>query len=173
MVKINLYKTINKMRLPLSTILATTLIVISLPGQSSQMLAAPREAPDFTLSTLEGNSASLSDFQGKLVLLNFWSTHCPPCRAEMPYFEELFREGNEDLIILCVDVGENVSRVKDFARRNNFSLTILLDTNGRVARSYRVRFTPTTLLIDEQSKISKTKIGPFRSIDELRNFALS
>jgi peroxiredoxin len=91
----------------------------------------------------------------------------------MPYLEKLFREGNENLVILCVDGGENTSKVKDFVDKNDLSLTILLDTNRKVTRSYRVRFIPTTFLVSEEGEISKRKIGAFRNVEELRKFALS
>ena len=173
MTKTGLGKTVSKIRLLLGVGLAITLIAVGLPGQSSQMLAAPKKAPDFTLSTLEGDTVSLSGFQGKLVLINFWATRCHPCREEMPYLEELFREENENLVILCVDGGENASTVKDFARENDLSLTILLDINRKVTRSYKVRFIPTTFLVNEEGEISKRKIGAFRNVGELRKFALS
>jgi peroxiredoxin len=175
MAKTGLGRTVSKIRLLLGVGLAITLIAMGLPGQSSQMLAASKKAPDFTLPTLEGDTVSLSDFQGKLVLINFWATRCPPCRKEMPYLEELFREGNENLVILCINVGESASKVKGFADENDLSFTILLDANRKVYNSYpkRRKVIPITYLIDEQGEISKSKMGSFRNTEHLRSFALS
>ena len=175
MTKTGLGRTVSKIRLLLGVGLAITLIAMGLPGQNSQMLAAPDKAPDFTLSTLEGDMVSLSDFQGKLVLINFWATRCPPCLKEMPYLEELFREENENLVILCINVGESTSKVKDFTDKNDISFTILLDADRKVYKSYpkRRNVIPITFLINEEGKISKSKIGAFRNTEHLRSFALS
>ncbi|MFW6151255.1 MAG: redoxin domain-containing protein [Chloroflexota bacterium] len=129
--------------------------------------------PDFTLPTLEGSDITLSELQGTYVLVNFWSTHCPPCVAEMGYFEAVGSEHSEELEILAVDVQESVSTVREFLGGGETSFTVALDEGARVARSYGIRYTPTTIFIDAKGHAPYVKIGAFRSQEQLeRSVAL-
>ena len=114
-----------------------------------QVFKTPIEAPDFTLADLDGADISLRSYKGKVVLLNFWATWCPPCRAEMPSIEEMYGElKDRKFEILAVDVQESLATVKDFIEENEYTFPILLDTNGSVGAVYGARSIPTTYLID-------------------------
>lgn len=110
-------------------------------------------APDFTLTAVDGTSVSLSDLRGKVVLLNFWATWCPPCTAEMPDLNALYRRyGNEkDFVVVGVNLEERPQDVAEFARQKNIEFPLLLDRSGRVTRrDYRVRTLPMSMIIDRE-----------------------
>lgn len=143
----------------------TTVEVGLLDDRSSVGVGDP--APDFLLTVLNGDPVKLSDFQGKTVVLNFWASWCPPCRAEMPEFQELWEQRGEDatddLVILAVDflkedtVGAASSFVEDF----ELTFPILFDTpDSDVAARYGVRGLPNTFFIDREGVIRALNLGP-------------
>ena len=121
-------------------------------------------APDFQLENLAGQSISISDLQGKPVLLNFWATWCPPCRAEMPYLQQIYEEwSDKGLVLLAIDIGEGPSQIKEFLETNNLSLPVLLDSDKSVAQRYNITGIPTTFFIDKDGTIQVKIIGAFPS----------
>ena len=121
-------------------------------------------APDFQLENLEGQSVSLSDLRGKPVMLNFWATWCPPCRAEMPYIQQIYEEwSGKGLEVLAIDIGESPSEVKKFLQNQGLSLPVLLDTKKNVAQKYNITGIPTTFFIDSDGIIQEKVIGAFPS----------
>lgn len=118
-------------------------------------------APDFTLSDLDGNEVSLSDFKGKVVFLNFWATWCPPCRNEMPSMEALYQKlKDKDFELLAVSLDrQGSSAVKPFIRDYGLTFPILLDLDGKVARTYRVRGIPSTFVVDKEGLIAERIVG--------------
>ncbi|MBW2057440.1 MAG: TlpA family protein disulfide reductase [Deltaproteobacteria bacterium] len=118
-------------------------------------------APDFTLQDLDGTAVSLRDFRGKLVLLNFWASWCPPCRAEIPSMKKLQdRLKEEDFVLLAVDLRESSERVRSFRDKEGLNFLVLLDTDGAVGIAYAVRSIPTTYLIDSKGYIIGAALGP-------------
>src|SRR5690625_4623501 len=117
-------------------------------------------APDFTLSTLTGEEVSLSDFRGQRVMINFWATWCPPCRAEMPDMEKFHL--NEDIVILAINLTEtepSIQQVQDFVDEFNLTFPILLDETITVATAYEIRPIPTSLLVDSNGIIQNKAFG--------------
>ena len=93
-------------------------------------------AMDFELKTIDDQTVKLSDHSGKVILLNFFATWCPPCRMEMPDFNEMAREYEGGLEIIAINVGpEPLSRVREFAASNNLQFTIAMD-DGKVSKLY-------------------------------------
>ncbi|MBT3273531.1 MAG: redoxin domain-containing protein, partial [Spirochaetales bacterium] len=114
-----------------------------------QVFREPVVAPDFTLENLNGEEITLSSLKGKVVLLNFWATWCPPCRAEMPSMQEMYLLlEDENFELLAVDVQEPKKTVADFIEKNGYTFPILLDTSGRTGAVYGARSIPTTYIID-------------------------
>jgi len=146
-------------------ILTSVLLIV---GCSSQAPQVGKLAPDFQLPNLEGQAMSLSDFRGKPVLVNFWATWCPPCRAEMPYLQQVYEEWSyKGLVVLAINIGESPPTVKDFIQSGNFSFPVLLDINQDIALEYNIRGIPTTFLIDKDGIIQAIKVGAFSSKTEI------
>lgn len=118
-------------------------------------------APDFTLEDLEGNKVSLKDYEGeKIVLLNFWASWCPPCRAEMPDLDKLYKENkDDDFIVLAVNVGETEKTAKIFIEENGYSFPVLLDKTQEVGITYNTFSIPTSVMVDKEGKIRAYRPG--------------
>ena len=117
-------------------------------------------APDFELTTLDGETVKLSDYKGKRVMLNFWATWCPPCRAEMPDMQK-FQE-NKDVQVLAVNLTETESdpnNVQKFVDELNLTLTTPMDTESAVSNEYNVVAYPTTYMIDSNGRIQFIMMG--------------
>lgn len=111
---------------------------------------------DFELTLLDGESLRLSDLRGKVVVLNFWASWCPPCRAEMPDFQEIWEEMKEDdVVFLGVAVGDSESPARAFAETTGVTYPLGLDETGRISRDYQVTSLPTTFLIDREGNESR------------------
>ena len=118
-------------------------------------------AHNFTLATLDGKHASLNDYRGKVVLLNFWATWCAPCRKEMPSIQTLWDHyKGRDLVVLAVseDDGER-EQITDFIHKINVNFPILLDHDLKVGDSYMLPGLPTTYLIGRDGTIAAAIVG--------------
>lgn len=119
-------------------------------------------APDFTLPRLDGGEVTLSDLRGQVVVVNFWATWCPPCRAEMPDLQRAYEERkDEGLTILAVNTTfqDSESSAAQFVQDLALDLPILLDRSGEMSRSYELRAMPTTLFIDRQGIVHEVILG--------------
>jgi cytochrome c biogenesis protein CcmG/thiol:disulfide interchange protein DsbE len=111
-------------------------------------------AHNFSLESLDGETVSLSDLEGNVVLVNFWATWCPPCQAEIPDFEEAYRQrGGDGLVVLGVNVEEPASQVLPFVTDMGMTYPVLLDRDGRISREYRALGLPTSVLVDRDGVI--------------------
>jgi peroxiredoxin len=120
-----------------------------------------QRAPDFTLKDVDGNAVALSSFKGKVVLLNFWATWCPPCKDEMPSMNKLHHLlKDRGLVILAVSTDRAVVDVRNFLKNHPVDFTVVVDYNLNVSRpAYKVFMVPTTFLIDKRGIIVKKYFG--------------
>ena len=118
-----------------------------------------REAPAFELPDLGGSSVSLQQFQGKIVLLDFWATWCGPCRMSMPLLEDLQREYPNDLVLLAVNLQEEPDEVRRYVRQQRLSSRVLLDQEGKVGSAYGSESIPMQVLIDQKGVIRHIELG--------------
>ncbi len=116
-------------------------------------------APEFQLSDLRGQTVSLSQFKGKVVILDFWATWCGPCRLSMPMLEKLQLEHPKDLKLLAINLEEGRDEVRDYVARQNIRATVLLDSEGKVGRIYGSDQIPMQVLIDKKGIVRDVKIG--------------
>lgn len=120
-----------------------------------------RLAPDFTLKGLDGKSHSLKDFRGKKVLVNFWTTWCPPCQREMPILEKYYE--THDVVVVGVNITDQefgADVIQEFKDYYQLSFPILLDEKGEVSKAYEVLTIPTSFVVDEEGRIVKEIVGP-------------
>jgi cytochrome c-type biogenesis protein len=120
--------------------------------------------PAYAASTLTGDSLSLPQLRGEVVLLNVWATWCIPCRKELPELEALHKQyEGQGLRVLAVSVDEGGSDadVRDFAKEFGLTFTILRDPNERVFTAFSVIGVPASFLIDREGKLAWKKAGPF------------
>lgn len=122
-------------------------------GQSSQNNNPA--APDFSLKDLNEKTVKLSDYKGKIVILNFWAVWCKYCKQEMPDLNELNKELEKDneAVILAVDSQESSDTVKSYLSSNKINLKVLLDQDGSVTQTYGVSGFPTTFVINKDGTL--------------------
>lgn len=120
-------------------------------------------AHGFELTNLNGNKKfSLSDFNGKPVVLNFWATWCSPCREEMPFLQETWTEYKDDgIVFIGINVMDDPSNASEFLSSLNIDYLNLSDKSGSVSGKYGVVALPATFFIDKKGNIHKQNYGPF------------
>ncbi|MBZ5586805.1 MAG: TlpA family protein disulfide reductase [Acidobacteriia bacterium] len=117
-----------------------------------------RESADFTLSDLSGKSWSLRDLRGKVVLVNFWATWCPPCRKEMPDMEALYRRfGPRGLMVLAIS-DEDTAKVQPFIAAQKYTYPVLLDAGRKVNELFGVQGIPKTFVYNREGKLAAQAI---------------
>lgn len=139
-------------------IFAMALLMLGACSQGSA-IEIGEKAPDFSLADIDGNTVSLSSFSGKVVILDFFASWCPPCKQEIPDFIELEKtyadKGFAMIGVALVSAGD----AKEFAGRMGINYPILVD-NGKASETYGpIRSIPTTFIIDKSGKIVKIYIG--------------
>ena len=117
-------------------------------------------APGFELQNLEGKAVRLSNFRSKNVILNFWASWCPPCREEMPEFQRIYSENQDNLVVIGVNLQESRENADAFAKKLELTFPILLDPGAQVKDMYNVFTQPVTYFIDSNGKIVDKKFGP-------------
>lgn len=128
-------------------------------------------AKDFTVIDIDGKEVSLSDFKGKPVVVNFWASWCPPCKEEMPYFNEVYKELGDEVQFMMVDLvdgsRETVDTAKAFIKDNGYEFPVFFDTDQDAAIAYGVYSIPTSIFIDAEGKVVKAITGTMTKADLL------
>jgi len=141
---------------------STTLFAAAPLGHLMDEVKPPVPAADFTLADVDGEETSLSDHLGKVVMLNFWASWCPPCRHEMPSMQRLYEKyAEQGLVVIGVNQWEDEDLVFEFVGRLEPEPTfpILLDRESKVAEQFGVKGLPTTWLIDREGNIRYRAMG--------------
>ncbi|AGA69042.1 thiol-disulfide isomerase-like thioredoxin [Desulfitobacterium dichloroeliminans LMG P-21439] len=130
-------------------------------ANKSKLLAA-----DFTVYGTDGTPYKLSDFQGKPVVLNFWASWCPPCREEMPHFNDVYQDHKQDVVFLMVDLVDGQRETEEsginFVQEQGYDFPIYIDKNLQAATIYGVTTIPTTLFIDAEGYVFTGYKGPLK-----------
>ena len=119
-------------------------------------------APDFTVYDTDGNAVSLSDFAGKPVVVNFWATWCPPCKSELPDFEEAWKTYGDEVEFLMVNLADDrdtPEKVEAFMTDNGYEFPLYYDSEYDAAYTYGIYSIPVSLFIDADGNLSKGYIG--------------
>ena len=144
------------------------------------MTGATGDLPNPTLQLFDPfedrTELQLADLQGRPVVLNFWGTWCPPCRAEMPHFESVWNNRkDEGLVVLGVNSLDQEQAARDFVRQLEITYPIAADTSGEIVLQFEVRAFPATYFIDRSGNLHRTWVGPLNEekLDELASEILS
>jgi cytochrome c biogenesis protein CcmG, thiol:disulfide interchange protein DsbE len=134
-------------------------------GTTSGQIPAPRQgflAPDFRVTTLDGQTLTLSDLRGAPVLLNFWASWCPPCKAEMPAMQKIYQEyAGRGLIVLAVNASaqDDVAAARAFLLDYGLTFPVGLDMQNEAMRAFNVTSLPSTYFIRADGIIEEVVIG--------------
>ena len=158
-------------------IVVTALILISAIGCGTATIPQVGDkAPAFTLESIDGKSISLSDFQGKTVIIVFTSVNCKECEIQMPYLVGAYQQANGQLMVLDIyHMIFDPRLVRDYVTNKQFiTFPALPDPNNTVANSYgATRYPPTNFIIDAAGIIKFKKIGGFQSQQEIEDILKS
>ena len=116
------------------------------------------EQTDFTLTAIDGKTYSLKDLRGKMVVVNFWATWCPPCRKEMPDLEDLSKRYRDQGLLVLAISDEAADTVKPFIAKQGYTVPVLLDPDRKVNRAFHVEGIPKTFVFDRQGKLAAQAI---------------
>ena len=127
---------------------------------------------EIRLNDPAGRSISLSDFKGKIVFINFWTTWCPTCVIEMPSMEKLHQKfKDKDFVMVAINLQESASTVTKFFKDYNLTFLALLDTTGDVGTGFGIRSIPTTFILDKNGRMIGKILGP-REWESKKSIAL-
>lgn len=137
----------------------------SAPQSTQGRIPAPRPgflAPDFELSALDGTTVRLSELAGKPVVINVWASWCPPCKAEMPAIESVWKEyRTKGLVVLAVNATnqDSLDAAASFVNQQGITFPVLLDLDGSTGRQYQVQALPSTYFISKDGTVMDVMVG--------------
>ena len=145
-------------RLTIAMLIMALLLCASALAESSAPAKVGREAPDFEVETLDGETFRLSDCRGKVVYLNIWATWCPPCVAEIPFIQALSEAHPDDLVVIGVSM-EPEQDVRDFVAENGLTYSFAIDDGSIGGVLYPTYYIPNSVFIDPNGVITSMETG--------------
>ena len=144
-------------------VLVLTMVAIMLQKTLPEQTKVSAKQEDFTLETFDGQTVSLSDYKGKVVVLNFFATWCPPCKAEMPHLQAFHEQAPDDVVLLGVNLtkrDDGLDVLEQFLHDYEVTYPVLLDKQDEVGDLYEVLSIPTTYILDQQGHLVERIVGP-------------
>jgi len=117
-----------------------------------------KKMPTFTLDSLQGTQVTIGQ-PGKITVINFWATWCPPCLEEMPELEEFAKKNKQKIDFYAVNLQESNGKVSDFMNKHKYTMPVLLDKDGVVAKQFQIAAIPTTIIVDKNGLIKHRQSG--------------
>ena len=136
------------------------------PGEENKKLLeeATKKLSELSFLTLDGKEVKLSDYKGKVVLVNFWASWCPPCKEEMPIFEKVYQKYNDkNFVILAVNMDTSEGALKEFLEKNRYSFPIV---RIKGEAGLNIPGLPTSYLVDKDGSVKKIRLGVYRELEE-------
>ena len=136
------------------------------PGEENKKLLeeATKKLSELSFLTLDGKEVKLSDYKGKVVLVNFWASWCPPCKEEMPVFEKVYQKyGDKNFVILAVNMDTSEGAMKEFLEKNRYSFPIV---RIKGEAGLNIPGLPTSYLVDKDGSVKKIRLGVYRELEE-------
>lgn len=136
------------------------------PGEENKKLLeeATKKLSELKLLTLDGKEVKLSDYKGRVVLVNFWASWCPPCKEEMPIFEKVYQKYNDkNFVILAVNMDTSEGAMKEFLEKNRYSFPIV---RIKGEAGLNIPGLPTSYLVDKDGSVKKIRLGIYRELEE-------
>ena len=129
--------------------------------ESTTLIHAGDVAPDFTVEMLDGKKVALSSLRGKVVLVNFWATWCPPCRQEMSHLQEgvIDRFAGSDLVVLPISRGEKRETVEKFIEKMGYTFAVGLDSDQSIYSKYASNYVPRSVVINREGGVVYVAVG--------------
>lgn len=145
----------------LSLLLCVLTIFTSTATHAQQNPEIGQPAAPFHLKDLAENSVELKDFQGKVMIVNFWATWCAPCREEIPSMNNAWAQlKDKDVAMLAINFGEPIDAIKAFVKDTPIDFTVLVDEMNDASTDWKVTAMPTTVVIDQKGNIVERILGP-------------
>jgi thiol-disulfide isomerase/thioredoxin len=153
-------------RMKLGTIIRVGLLAAVATAAAAASSDAAGPAPEFTLGSLNGAKAALSQYKGQVVMINFWATWCGPCQQEMPLLDQMYKKyKGAGFTLLGVNVDKDAPPVKDLLTKKPVSFPVLLDPENKVSKIYRVNAMPSTVIVDRKGNVRYVHKG-YKAGDE-------
>lgn len=143
-------------------LLITTAAIYGQAAEQGPEALKGKASPDFTLKTLEGKEVKLSDQKGKVVLLDFWATWCPPCVKGLPHIQKLADDttlAEKGLVVWAVNVSETKDKIEPFMKKHKLSMPVPIDADGATMQKYAISSIPTTIVVGRDGTVKKVVVG--------------
>lgn len=152
----------------IKTSIVMLLVFIFFTGMAEKPPLVGGPAPDFQLDQLGGAPAKMSDYRGKVVLLNFWATWCTPCKKEMPEMQAAYEAlKDQGFVVLALNFGEEAEKAEKLVKEMGLTFPVLLDREVEVAERHRVVSLPVTFFIDPNGLIKEQVFGGSLTLDQI------
>ena len=130
------------------------ILVLAFSVMAGERPSVGQKAINFTLETFDGKRVALNQLRGRVILLDFWATWCPPCREELPYLDILQQTyGTQGFVVLAVNIDNKIQNAQDFLKAHDIKLMPLWDEQKKVVAQYDIEQMPTTVIIDKRGVI--------------------